>query len=116
MHVVTHQAAPSYEAPGHSGMRMRRLQGREAGPADAVWIGMSDIDPAGGTTASASPVEKFYVVVEGTLEVQCGTQPNVETATLQAGDSCRIAPGEIRRLLNPSKSQLCRVLLVMPHT
>jgi mannose-6-phosphate isomerase-like protein (cupin superfamily) len=114
MHIVTKQAAPRYDAPGHAGMQMRRLQGLEAGPSESVWIGMSDIEPGGGTTAAASPLEKFYVVFEGELLVECGNEPHHETATLYAGDSCRIAPNEVRRLLNASTTAPCRVVLVMP--
>lgn len=114
MHLVKQQSAPSYQAPGHAGMRMRRLQGLEAGPSDSVWIGMSEIEPGGGTTASASALEKFYVVVEGALLIECGVGSDLHSATLQPGDSCRIAPHEVRRLMNASTSQNCRVMLVMP--
>ena len=65
MHVVRFDAAPPYAAPGHEGMRMVRLQGREAGPADLVWLGVSTIEPGGGATLSASEVEKMYVVLDG---------------------------------------------------
>ncbi len=41
MHIVRFDAAPAYEAPGHDLMRMVRLQGREAGPADSLWLGVS---------------------------------------------------------------------------
>ncbi len=113
MHVVRIEEAPRYDAPGHALMAMRRLQGREAGPAQQLWIGLSVIEPGGGTSLAASEVEKFYVVLEGELEV--GTQGETPaTARLQALDSCRIAPGEPRRLLNPGTAP-CRVLLVMPH-
>jgi len=69
MHVMRIADAPSYEAPGHYDMTMRRIQGREAGPSDTVWMGMSVIASGGGTTFAASPVEKFYVVLHGELEV-----------------------------------------------
>ncbi|MCR5868179.1 cupin domain-containing protein [Aquincola sp. J276] len=113
MHLVPFLQAPPYEAPGHRQMSMRRLQGREAGPADSVWIGLSSIEPGGGTTASASDVEKFYVVVEGRLVVEAVHGDQRSTAELGPLDSCRIAPGESRVLRNTS-SQPCNVLLVMP--
>lgn len=113
MHVVRIEEAPRYDAPGHALMAMRRLQGHEAGPAQQLWIGLSVIEPGGGTSLAASEVEKFYVVLEGELEVSTqGETP--ATARLQALDSCRIAPGEPRRLLNRGVVP-CRVLLVMPH-
>lgn len=33
--------SPRYEAPGHTDMRMFRQQGRDAGPSDMMWLGMS---------------------------------------------------------------------------
>ena len=65
MHVVRHLDAPAYGAPGHNGMRMIRLQGKEAGPSDTVWVGVSEIGPDGGTSMTAASVEKFYVVLDG---------------------------------------------------
>jgi mannose-6-phosphate isomerase-like protein (cupin superfamily) len=113
MHVVKAQDAPRYEAPGHTGMAMRRLQGREAGPSDSLWIGLSVVEPGGGTTLDASTVEKFYVVLEGNLEVMAVLDGSTQAATLSPRDSCRIAPGESRRLINRGEKS-ATVLLVMP--
>lgn len=115
MHTVRFDAAPFYEAPGHQGMRMRRIQGREAGPGDSVWMGVSIIEPGGGTTATASAVEKFYLVLEGELEIAAQQGERREVALLARHDSCRIAPGESRQLLNRGTTP-CAVLLVMPNT
>lgn len=114
MHVTRIHQAPPYEAPGHQGMQMRRIQGREAGPADTVWMGVSIVEPGGGTTASASTVEKFYLVLDGELEVTAQLGDASQTVVLARHDSCRIAPGESRQLLNRG-TQPCSVLLVMPH-
>lgn len=114
MHVVTFDQAPLYEAPGHRGMVMRRIQGREAGPSDTVWMGVSVIEPGGGTAPVASDVEKFYVVLEGELEVAATSPAAKRTALLRTHDSCRIAPGEARELRNTTERP-CTVLLVMPH-
>jgi len=113
MHVVKAEDAPRYEAPGHTGMAMRRLQGREAGPSDTVWLGLSEVAPGGGTTLDASTVEKFYVVLEGNLEVMAVLDGSTQAATLSPRDSCRIAPGESRRLINRGEKS-ATVLLVMP--
>jgi uncharacterized cupin superfamily protein len=95
-------------------MRMQRLQGREAGPSDSVWIGLSVIEPGGGTTLSAAGTEKFYLVIEGELQVVVGNGGEHSVAVLRPLDSCRIAPGESRRLLNNS-ADVCKLLLVMPN-
>ncbi|MES2977373.1 MAG: cupin domain-containing protein [Pseudomonadota bacterium] len=113
MHLVPHLQAPAYDAPGHFGFSMKRLQGRNAGPADTAWIGLSLVEPGGHTTLAASPQEKFYVVVEGVIEIT-GVSPEGDStiATLGPLDSCRIAPGEGRLIFNRS-GQPARVLLVM---
>lgn len=112
MHVVRKDQAPVYQSPGHSDMSMRRLQGREAGPSDTVWIGLSVIEPGGGTTLSASSVEKFYVVVDGELEITAEHAGVRQTVVLHRLDSCRIAPAEARQLFNRS-DRPASVLLVM---
>ncbi|MGO4171878.1 cupin domain-containing protein [Bosea sp. TAF32] len=109
MHVVRFTEAPSYDAPGHALMAMVRLQGREAGPADTAWLGVSTIAPGGGTTLDASGVEKLYVVLDGTVTVSNGQ----DKVRLQRWDSCRIAPGEGRQLSNDT-GEPASILLVMP--
>ena len=109
MNITRSDAAPLYDAPGHFGMRMRRLQGREAGPSDTLWLGLSEIAPGGGTTLDASPVEKLYVVLAGEVTISNGE----DHAVLRCWDSCRIAPGERRALKNESQAP-ASVLLAMP--
>jgi mannose-6-phosphate isomerase-like protein (cupin superfamily) len=115
MHIVRRDDAPPYSAPGHFGMAMRRLQGREAGPSESVWLGLSVVAPGGGTTLTASDVEKFYVLIEGELEVTGKAGETEQVALLQPRDSCRIAPGEARQLFNRGPVPAA-VLLVMPNT
>ncbi|HEX2727912.1 MAG TPA: cupin domain-containing protein [Beijerinckiaceae bacterium] len=109
MNVVRLDAAPAYEAPGHNLMRMLRLQGREAGASDVLWLGLSHILPGGGTTLDASPLEKMYVVLDGEVTISNGT----EEVTLRTWDSCRIAPDEPRALANRT-NRPATILLAMP--
>jgi mannose-6-phosphate isomerase-like protein (cupin superfamily) len=109
MNVVRLAAAPAYEAPGHDRMRMLRLQGREAGASDVLWLGLSHLLPGGGTTLDASPLEKMYVVLDGEVTISNGS----EEVTLQAWDSCRIAPDEPRALSNRT-NRPATILLAMP--
>jgi glyoxylate utilization-related uncharacterized protein len=88
---------------------MVRLQGREAGPADSIWLGVSTIEPGGGTTLDASGLEKMYVVLDGEVTVSNG----YEEAVLRRWDSCRIAPNEGRSLRNKT-DQPATILLAMP--
>lgn len=106
--------APSYAAPGHMHMAMRQIQGCAAGKTDSVWLGVSIIQPGGGTTLTASPVERFYVVLEGTLQISTMGDAGSSVAQLRPFDSIPIEPGEARQLLNESKEP-CTVLLVMPN-
>jgi quercetin dioxygenase-like cupin family protein len=113
MHVTRIEQAPAYEAPNHIDMRCLRLQGKEAGPSQQMWMGMSQLLPGGHTGLDASPMEKLYLVLEGHLHViaeQDGVQHEQE---LGPWDSCRIAPGEKRQLINRSPRPAV-VVLVMP--
>jgi len=114
MHVTRIHDAPAYQAPNHFDMTCLRLQGREAGPAVQLWLGLSVIAPGGRTGLDPSPMEKHYVVLEGelTLTGEVPGQPP-QTAVLRVHDSCRFAPGEKRQLVNHSL-QLAKVLLAMP--
>ncbi len=109
MNIVRFDAAHTYQAPGHDRMRMVRLQGREAGPADNLWLGMSTIEPGGGTTLDASGLEKMYLVLDGEVTISNGR----EEAVLRRWDSCRIAPNEGRALRN-NTDQPATILLAMP--
>lgn len=109
MHVTRFNHAPTYSPPEHYDMRCLRLQGREAGPSDSVWLGMSQLFPGGHTSMEASPLEKIYFVLDGELTIET---PDGETI-LRSHDSCRIAPNEPRALYNRS-SKIVTVLLTMP--
>ncbi|MCZ0734783.1 cupin domain-containing protein [Phreatobacter sp. AB_2022a] len=109
MHVNRFADLKPYEAPGHHDMRMLRMQGREAGPADTTWLGVSQILPGGRVDLSGSPDEKFYVVLEGELTVETETG----SALLGVWDSCRIAPNEKRALRNQTNRTVV-VLIAMP--
>jgi len=73
---------------------MLRLQGREAGPADQLWLGLSTVLPGGGTTLDASGIEKMYVVLEGEVAVSDGADL-LNDAALTAHDdalACWVGP------------------------
>jgi uncharacterized cupin superfamily protein len=114
MHVVTHCEAPMYQASGHTLTLMRRLQGMEAGPSDTLWVGLSEIDPGGGVASWASDVEKFYVCLEGEIEIAATKGDTTIATVLRPLDSCRIEPHEARQLTNRSK-KVARILLVTPR-
>ena len=102
--------ARPYEAPKHFDMRGLRLQGFDASPAEAFWVGLSNFLPGGGAEMDATPLEKVYVVISGEVTV---TTEAGET-TLGPLDSCRLAPGEARSIVN--RTNLPALMLVaMPY-
>jgi uncharacterized cupin superfamily protein len=113
MHVTRIADAPVYEAPRHFDMVCRYLQGRDAGPAEQLWLGLSEIAPGGHTGLDASPMEKHYVVLEGELTLIGEQGGQRDEAVLGPLDSCRFAPGEARQLVNRSQ-HVAKVLLAMP--
>jgi mannose-6-phosphate isomerase-like protein (cupin superfamily) len=110
MNVTRFDNAPAYFPPNHDLMHCLRLQGHEAGPSDTLWLGVSHLLPGGGTKLDASTVEKHYVVLDG--EVTVITEDG--EATLGRHDSCRLAPGEKRALLNRT-NRPATILLAMPY-
>jgi quercetin dioxygenase-like cupin family protein len=109
MNVTRFPQAPQYFPPNHFMMRCLRLQGHEAGPATDLWMGVSVIEPGGYTSSDASPVEKHYVVLEGAVTVVTADGE----AILDRHDSCRLAPGESRKLENRTENTAI-ILLAMP--
>jgi hypothetical protein len=115
MHVTRFEQAPTYEAPNHFDMRCLRLQGKEAGASQQMWMGMSQILPGGHTGLDGSSMEKFYLVLEGRLHVVAELDGERDEQVLGPYDSCRFAPGEKRQLVNRSNRPVL-VVLVMPTT
>jgi mannose-6-phosphate isomerase-like protein (cupin superfamily) len=110
MLVKRFEDAKSYEAPNHRGVVALRLQGFEPGGPTHQWIGFSQYLPGGGAGPDSTPFEKVYVVLEGRLTVILGGQ---ET-TLGPLDSCTIAPGETREIINRG-NHVCKMLVVIPY-
>jgi mannose-6-phosphate isomerase-like protein (cupin superfamily) len=104
------EEARPYEAPNHRGVVGLRLQGFEEGGPTNQWVGFSQFLPGGGAGPDSTPFEKVYVVLEGAMTVIVGGQETV----LGAMDSCTIAPGEVREIVNRS-SQVCKMLVVIPY-
>lgn len=109
MQVTRYSEAKPYEAPEHYDMRCLRLQGKEATTTNSIWIGLSHLLPGGRTSLKDAAVEKIYIVVAGEVMVE-----TVDGAvTLGMLDSCRLAPGEARALVNRTNAP-ASILLAMP--
>jgi mannose-6-phosphate isomerase-like protein (cupin superfamily) len=113
MQITRINEAQTYQAPNHDGMTCFRLQGKEAGISDKMWMGMSVIKPGGHTGFDGSPSEKIYFVLEGELSIIFeGPNGAQSETTLYANDSCIFLAGEKRQLKNLSNS-VVKVLLAM---
>lgn len=110
MHVKRFAEAKPYDAPNHRGVVGLRLQGFEPGGPTNQWVGLSQFLPGGGAGPDSTPFEKVYVVIEGEMTVIVGGQEIV----LGRYDSCTIAPGEIREIVN-RRNDVCTMLVVIPY-
>jgi quercetin dioxygenase-like cupin family protein len=110
MHVKRIADALPYQAPNHYDMRSLRLQGFEPGGPTESWVGLSHFLPGGGAGPDASPLEKVYVVLRGSLTVRASGQE----VTLSELDSCCIPGGETREVKNLT-NEIVTMLVVMPY-
>ncbi len=113
MNITRLNQAPEYVAPNHFDMQCLRLQGREAGPAVQLWMGMSILEPGGHTSLDGSPMEKLYFVVQGELTEVSELNGVPTREALHTFDTCRFAPGEKRQIINHTQQE-ARILLAMP--
>ena len=114
MNLTRFHSAPEYKAPNHFDMKCLRLQGHEAGPSQALWLGVSQLQPGGHTSLDASPLEKHYVVLEGEVTLVSELHGVVTEAVLKTHDSACFAPGEKRQLMNKTNT-MASILLAMPY-
>jgi mannose-6-phosphate isomerase-like protein (cupin superfamily) len=110
MHVTRLADARPYEAPKHHHMVGLRLQGWDASPSESFWVGLSQFLPGGGAESDATPLEKVYVVVDGSVTVVTDD----DEVELQALDSCHLAAGE-RRSIENRTNRTAYMLVTMPY-
>ncbi|AXS42165.1 cupin domain-containing protein [Breoghania sp. L-A4] len=102
--------AQPYDAPNHRDVVGLRLQGFEDGGPENQWVGLSQFLPGGGAGPDSTPFEKVYVVLDGEMTVIVGGRETV----LGTYDSCTIAPGEVREIIN-RQNTVCTMLVVIPY-
>jgi hypothetical protein len=110
MHVTRFDDALRYETPGHFEMAGLRLQGGEASATGGVSVSLSYFLPGGGAERAGSNTEKIYVVLDGALTIVTDDGE----ATLEQLDSCRLAPGEARSIVNRSNAVATMLVVVVP--
>lgn len=108
MLVTRFDEAEPYEVPNHR--HYTSLRHFKIGPdgSRAINFGVSHFLPGGGAGPDGSPSEKVYFVLAGELTVIAGGQ---ET-TLRRFDSCLIAPGEVREVVNRG-NEVCTIAVVV---
>ena len=72
------------------------------------WVGMSHFLPGGGAENSGSNAEKVYFVLSGEITVITETGE----ATLGPNDSCYLAAGEKRSIVNRSQSPTAMLVIM----
>ena len=110
MHVTHLADARPYEAARHFGMTGLRLQGFDASPAKNFWVGLSHFLPGGGAANATTRPDRVYVVLSGAITVIT----DAGETTLSTMDSCHLAPGETRSIVNRT-NQPASMLVVMPY-
>lgn len=99
-----------YDAPHHHGVLTRRLQGLEAGPSTAYWVGRSDYQPGGGVDWSEARGESTYISLAGRLTVAVDGAEYM----LEPGDSLHLDKGELRSLRNDGDSTVSIIVVIAP--
>ena len=110
MHVTRFADAKPYDAARHFDMVGLRLQGFDASPTKDFWVGLSHFLPSGGAERAESPLERVYVVLSGAVTVMTDTGE----ATLGPLDSCCLAAGERRAIVNRANTP-ASMLVIMPY-
>ena len=96
MHVTRIGDAKPYEAKLHHAMIALQLQGGAENDTKHFTLGLSHFLPGGGADNSTSATEKIYLVVAGPVTIVT----DAGETTLGPLDSCHLAPGEARSIVN----------------
>ena len=110
MQVTRLGEAKPYEAARHFQMTGLRLQGFDASDSKNFWVGLSHFLPGGGAESAAAPLERVYVVLSGAMTVVT----DAGETTLGPLDSCCLAPGERRSIVNKTNLP-ASMLVIMPY-
>ena len=110
MQITRFSDSRQYEAKAHFAMAGLQLQGGAASKTSGVIVSLSYFLPGGGAERSASPTEKFYIVLEGAVTIVVDDGEHV----LGPLDSCHLAPGEARAIINKGNTVAHMMVVVCP--
>ena len=108
MHVTRIGQAKQYEAKLHHAMAALQLQGGAESETKHFTLGLSHFLPGGGAEHSASATEKIYLVISGEVTIITAEGETV----LGPLDSCHLAPGEGRSIVNRSNEAATMAVVV----
>ena len=89
MYVKKLKDAKAYEAPNHQKCHSVRLAGFEDYGPENFWVGHSQFLPGGGAGPDTSPLEKVYVISQGSLSIRVDGEEKIANA----GDTVFIPGG-----------------------
>lgn len=111
MDIVKFDDAPFYTLPDHDDVVARRLQGGQASAARFALVGHSHFPPGAVVPLGAGPIDKVYVVTEGTLVI---ARSDGGRHVLRPLDSIFIPAGEARAVLNESGAPAAMIVITPP--
>lgn len=111
MDIVKFGDAPFYTLPDHEDVVARRLQGGQASAAAFALVGHSYLRDGAVVPMGAGPIDKVYVVIEGTLVIE---QADGARHVLAPMDSIFIAAGEARAVRNESGAPAVMIVITPP--
>ncbi len=110
MYVKELKDTEQYEAPNRQKCHSVRLAGfEEYGPKN-FWVGHSQFLPGGGAGPDSSPLEKVYVITQGSLTIKV----DGDTKIANPGDTVFIPGGKEREIRNET-NEVVIMHVVMPY-
>ena len=110
MYIKSLNDAEAYEAPNHQKWHSVRLAGFEDYGPKNFWVGYSQFLPGGGAGPDSSPLEKVYVIINGSLTIKV----DGNTKIANPGDTVFIPGGKEREIRNET-NEVVIMNVVMPY-
>tara|TARA_B100001173_G_scaffold299651_1_gene298422 strand:+ start:225 stop:572 length:348 start_codon:yes stop_codon:yes gene_type:complete len=110
MYIKSFNDAKPYEAPNHQKCHSVRLAGFEDYGPGNFWVGHSQFLPGGGAGPDSSPLEKVYVISQGSLTIRVDGEEKIANP----GDTVFIPGGKEREIRNET-NQTVVMMVIMPY-
>ena len=110
MYVKKLKDAKAYEAPNHQKCHSVRLAGFEDYGPENFWVGHSQFLPGGGAGPDTSPLEKVYVISQGSLTIRVDGKEKLANP----GDTVFIPGGKEREIRNETNETVI-MTVIMPY-